>query len=61
MQITREYLESHIASLTNQAEEAKTTLLNANGALALAYHLLAQIDAKEPENAQQDASPAPVH
>lgn len=53
MEITREYLETQLASLTQQAEQAFATLHGANGAISAVKHLLEVMDAEE-------ASPAPV-
>jgi hypothetical protein len=53
MNITREYLEKQLASLTQQAEQAFATLHGANGAISAVKHLLEVMDAEE-------ASPAPV-
>jgi hypothetical protein len=49
MNITREYLETQLASLTKQAEQAFATLHGANGAISAVKHLLEVMDKEETE------------
>jgi len=48
LEITREYLETQLADLTRQADQAMTIWHNANGALAAVRHLLEVLEKKTP-------------
>jgi hypothetical protein len=57
MNITREYLETQLASLTQQAEQAFATLHGANGAISAVKHLLEVMDKQE----TPDTTESPCH
>jgi hypothetical protein len=58
MPVTREYLESQLASLKNQAEQAFVTLHNANGAISAIKHLLEALET-EPVADRDPEKPEP--
>ena len=57
MEITREYLEKQLASLTQQAEQAFATLHNANGAISAVKHLLEVMDAQQTQECARSDEP----
>lgn len=61
MNITREYLETQLASLTKQAEQAFATLHGANGAISAVKHLLEVMDKQETPDISAEAKEVACH